>query len=133
MPRDELQQMRPSASRKVVTNICRLIANLLCGGGWDVRSLNVEALEYAQKTYGAKSAWKLSEESHEEPSWKLANEHRAPDSSVIMDYRLFFEGHPEAAGMLRLVEAQQEDRDAAEELATRRTAQPERHLAGSRR
>jgi hypothetical protein len=31
--------------------------------------------------------------------------------------------------MLRFVEAQQEDRDAAEELATHRTAQPERHVA----
>ncbi len=92
---------------------------------------DIEALEYARETYGGKSAWKLSEESHEEPSWKLANEQRAPGSSVIMDYRLFFEGHPEAAEMLRLVEAQQEDRDAAEELATNRTPQPERHFAGA--
>jgi uncharacterized phage-associated protein len=81
---------------------------------------DIEALDYAQKTFGAMQAWKLSEQSHDEPSWKLANEQRAPGSSVIMDYRLFFEGHPEAADMLRFVEAQQEDRDAAEELATRR-------------
>ena len=46
---------------------------------------------------------------------------------------LFFEGHPEAADMLRFVEAQQEDRDAAEELAMGRTVQPERHLAGAGR
>ena len=77
---------------------------------------DVEALDHAQKNFGAMSAWKLSEQSHDEPSWKLANEQRAPGSSVIMDYRLFFEGHPEAADMLRFVEAQQEDRDAAEEL-----------------
>lgn len=78
---------------------------------------DIEALEHARKTYGAKSAWKLSEESHDEPAWKIANENRVPGSSVIMDYRLFFEGHPEAADMLRLVEAQQENRDAAEELS----------------
>jgi uncharacterized phage-associated protein len=94
---------------------------------------DIEALDYAQKTYGARSAWELSEGSHEEPSWKLANEQREPGSSVIMDYRLFFEGHPEAAGMLRFVEAQQEDRDAAEELATRRTARPERNVVGAGR
>ncbi len=94
---------------------------------------DIEALDYARKTYGAKSSWELSEQSHEEPSWKLANEQRAPGSSVIMDDRLFFEGHPEAAGMLRFVEAQQEDRDATEELATRRTARPERSVAGTGR
>src|SRR2546428_1409684 len=94
---------------------------------------DIEALEYAWKTYGAKSAWKLAEESHEEPSWKLANEQRPPGSSVIMDYRLFFEGRPEAAEMLRFVEAQQEDRDASEELATRRSAEPAGQLAGAGR
>lgn len=93
---------------------------------------DVEALEYAFKNFGTKSAWQLSEESHDEPSWKIANEGRAPGSSVTMDYRLFFEGHPEATDMLRFVEAQQEDRDSAEELATRRVARPEQ-LAGSRR
>lgn len=94
---------------------------------------DIEALEYARKAYGAKTAWELSEDSHEEPAWKVANEQRAPGSSVIMDYRLFFEGRPEAADMLRFVEAQQEDRDAAEELGTRRTAQPEGQLAGAGR
>jgi len=83
---------------------------------------DIESLEFALKSYGAKSAWELSEESHGEPSWRLANEHRPAGSSVIMDYRFFFEGHPEAAGMLRFVEAQQEDRDVSEELATRGAA-----------
>jgi uncharacterized phage-associated protein len=81
---------------------------------------DIEALEYAHTNYGAKTAWQLSEDSHAEPSWKLANEQRAPGSSVMMDYRLFFEGHPEAADMLHFVEAQQEDRDVAEELAMMR-------------
>lgn len=94
---------------------------------------DIEALDWSWKTYGAKSAWKLSEQSHEELSWKLANEQRAPGSSVIMDYRLFFEGHPEAADMLRFVEAQQEDRDAAEEIASRRDAQPQRQFTGGGR
>jgi uncharacterized phage-associated protein len=93
---------------------------------------DIEALDHAHKNFGAKSAWTLSEESHEEPSWKLANEQRAPGSSVIMDYRLFFEGHPEAADMLRFVEAQQEDRDAADELGTRRIPQPDGRLAAAR-
>ncbi len=87
---------------------------------------DIEALEYAQKTYGGKSAWALSEESHAEPCWQAANENRAPGSSIMMDYRLFFEGHPEAADMLRFVEAQQEDRDASDELATRRASLAER-------
>lgn len=78
---------------------------------------DVEALEYARETHGSKTGWTLSEESHHEPCWKIANQNRVPGSRVIMDYRLFFEGHPEAADMLRLVEAQQEDRDAAEGLA----------------
>ena len=94
---------------------------------------DIEALEHALKTCGAKSAWQLSVESHDEPSWKIANEQREPSSSVIMDYRLFFEGHPEAAEMLRFVEAQQEDRDVAEELASRRAAHPDHRLAGASR
>jgi antitoxin SocA-like protein len=63
---------------------------------------DIEALEYALKTSGSKSSWQLSQEWHDQPAWKAANEQRAPGSSVIMDYRLFFEGHPEAADMLRL-------------------------------
>jgi len=94
---------------------------------------DIEALEYACKTYGSMTSWQLSEDSHEESAWKLANEHREPGSSVIMDYRLFFEGHPEAADMLRLIEGQQEDRDAAEELGTRRVSQSEQQLAGAGR
>jgi uncharacterized phage-associated protein len=94
---------------------------------------DIEALDHAQKNYGAKSSWKLSEQSHEEPAWKLANEQRTPGSSVIMDYRLFFEGHPEAADTLRFVEAQQEDRDASEELATRRISQPDSRIAAATR
>lgn len=85
---------------------------------------DVEALQYSLDTYGAKSAWALSEESHSEPCWKAANEGRTPGSSVMIDYRLFFEGHPEAADMLRFVEAQQEDRDASDELAAHRTLRP---------
>ena len=83
---------------------------------------DIEALEYALKNFGPKTAWELSELSHDEPSWKIANEQRTPGSSVIMDYRLFFEGHPEAADMLRFVEAQQEDRDTADEISSRRMA-----------
>ncbi|MEO8034831.1 MAG: Panacea domain-containing protein [Acidobacteriota bacterium] len=81
---------------------------------------DVEALEYSLTKYGKKSAWQLSQDSHEEPAWKLANVNRSPGSRVMMDYRLFFEGHPEAADMLRFVEAQQEDRDASDELSTER-------------
>jgi uncharacterized phage-associated protein len=82
---------------------------------------DIEALDYAHQTYGSKSAWELSEQSHDEPAWQLANRGRLPGSSVIMDYALFFEGHPEAADMLRFVEAQQEDRDASDDLASHGT------------
>jgi uncharacterized phage-associated protein len=91
---------------------------------------DIEALEYACKKHGDKSAWQLSLESHSEPAWITANEQRPSGSRVMMDYRLFFEGHPEAVGVLRLVEAQQEDRDAAEELSSRRIAGAEKELAG---
>lgn len=94
---------------------------------------DIEALEYAVNEYGSKSSWQLSQQSHDEPSWKIANERRQPGSSVIMDYRLFFEGHPEAAAMLRFMEAQQEDRDAAEELSLRRVSQPARSLSSASR
>lgn len=94
---------------------------------------DIEALDYAVNTFGAKTAWQLSQESHDEPCWKIANEQREPGSSLIMDYRLFFEGHPEAADMLRFVEAQQEDRDSAEELASRRGAHAEHRLAATGR
>lgn len=78
---------------------------------------DIEALEYAVKEHGKKSAWQLSQESHQEPAWRIANESRADGSSVMMDYRLFFEGHPEAEDVLRLVELQQEDRDFASVMA----------------
>jgi uncharacterized phage-associated protein len=94
---------------------------------------DIEALDYAVKTFGAKTSWQLSHESHEQPAWKIANEQREPGSSVIMDYRLFFEGHPEAAGMLRFVEAQQEGRDSAEELATHRKIDAGQRFAGAGR
>ena len=55
-----------------------------------------------------------------EPGPEVLIAQRPPGSSVIMDYRLFFEGHPEAQDMLRFVEAQQEDRDASEELSAHR-------------
>ena len=83
---------------------------------------DIEALEHSRQTYGARTSRQLSEASHDEPAWKLANEQREPGSSVMMDYRLFFEGHPEAASMLQLVEAQQEDRDASEELSANQSA-----------
>jgi hypothetical protein len=92
---------------------------------------DIEALDYAINTFGAKTAWQLSQESHDEPSWKIANQQREPGSSLVMDYRLFFEGHPEASDMLRFVEAQQEDRDSAEELATRRGTYAGHRLAGT--
>jgi uncharacterized phage-associated protein len=92
---------------------------------------DIEALDHAFNTFGGKSAWQLSQASHDEPAWRIANECRPEGSSVIMDYRLFFEGHPEAAAMLRFIEAQQEDRDSAEELATRRRS--DRTLAGAGR
>ncbi len=78
---------------------------------------DIEALDRTIAEHGKKSAWQLSEESHLEPAWKIANEARPHGSSVMMDYRLFFEGHPEAEGVLRLVELQQEDRDFASAMA----------------
>jgi uncharacterized phage-associated protein len=78
---------------------------------------DIEALDHAIKLHGKKSARQLSQESHHEPAWRIANESRPEGSSVMMDYRLFFEGHPEAENVLRLMELQQEDRDFASVMA----------------
>lgn len=81
---------------------------------------DIEALEASLREHGSKTAAQLSHESHDQMAWKIANEQRSPGGMAMMDYRLFFEGHPEAADVLQLVEAQQEDRDASEELSLRR-------------
>lgn len=72
---------------------------------------DVEALDWAIANYGEKSAMELSKESHQEPAWRIADQRRRPKSSVMMDYRHFFEDHPEAINVLRFMEAQQEERD----------------------
>lgn len=72
---------------------------------------DIEALNWSVDKFGKKSGWQLSQESHEEPSWRIANASRRAGSSVTMDYRHFFEGHPEAKDILRFIEAQQEERD----------------------
>jgi uncharacterized phage-associated protein len=78
---------------------------------------DLEALEHAVASFGQLTAWELSELSHGEPAWRIANQSRPSGSSVSIDYRLFFENEPQFSGMLSLIEAQQDDRDFADELA----------------
>jgi uncharacterized phage-associated protein len=76
-----------------------------------------EALDFVVREYGPKSARVLVDLTHEEEAFKCTDPLRTPGSAVDIPYELFFKGAPDAADMLRVVEAEQEDRDAAGMLA----------------
>lgn len=78
---------------------------------------DIEILDRVISSYGPRSAWDLIQLTHREKTWQIPNERRPAGSSIRIPYQLFFAGaDAEAQRMLRLVEAQQEDRDLAEEL-----------------
>jgi len=54
----------------------------------------LSVLEQVVREYGPKTAQELVELTHDEPTWKIANEQRGPKSRTPIPYELFFEGAP---------------------------------------
>lgn len=52
----------------------------------------IAVLENVAHTYGPKTAKELVDLTHDEPTWKIANEYRSPKGRVPIPYELFFEG-----------------------------------------
>lgn len=71
----------------------------------DLRALSktdVKTLDNIIVKFGRLPAWKLEELSHREPAWIKAGR------NALMDFELFFEGHPEADGIKALLIEEQE-------------------------
>lgn len=54
-------------------------------------------LAHTAKHYGGNTAYQLVELTHQEPTWKIPNETRAPHGRESISYELFFEGAPPEA------------------------------------
>jgi uncharacterized phage-associated protein len=79
---------------------------------------DIEALDYVAKAYGKHTASQLVDLTHEEEVFKCTDPARRPGGAVDIPYELFFTGAPAGAEeVLRLVQAEQEDREAAKALA----------------
>jgi len=59
---------------------------------FDTSELSV--LDFVAQEYGRKSAKQLVDLTHGEPTWRIANEGRSPNSRSPIPYELFFEGAP---------------------------------------
>ncbi|MGH9365111.1 MAG: type II toxin-antitoxin system antitoxin SocA domain-containing protein [Thermoanaerobaculia bacterium] len=75
-----------------------------------------EALTETIRQFGPLDAGALIKLTHEEPTWEIQNLQRAPGSSIQIPYQLFFEGQPQFESTLRLIEAEQENRDFIQSL-----------------
>jgi uncharacterized phage-associated protein len=51
-------------------------------------------LDFVAREYGPKTAKQLVGLTHDEPTWKIANENRNPKGRTPIPYELFFEGAP---------------------------------------
>ncbi len=68
----------------------------------------LQALQQTAATYGSKTARQLVDLTHQEPTWTIPNQNRAPGSRAPIPYELFFEGAPvEAQRILARVKAEQ--------------------------
>ena len=54
----------------------------------------LSVLDCVAREYGWRSAKQLVDLTHNEPTWKIANEFRSPNSRSPIPYELFFEGAP---------------------------------------
>jgi uncharacterized phage-associated protein len=78
---------------------------------------DIEALEHTAAEYGSLTAAQLVDLVHRDPGFKRADEDRLPGHRSDLPYEFFFEGESEEVrAILELIEAEQECRDAAEEL-----------------
>jgi uncharacterized phage-associated protein len=55
----------------------------------------IDVLRYVAQEYGRRSAKQLVDLTHNEPTWRIANELRGPNSRTPIPYELFFEGAPQ--------------------------------------
>jgi uncharacterized phage-associated protein len=55
----------------------------------------VNVLRYVVAEYGQRSAKQLVDLTHDEPTWRIANELRSPNGRTTIHYELFFEGAPQ--------------------------------------
>jgi uncharacterized phage-associated protein len=55
----------------------------------------LEVLDYVAQNYGGRTARQLVDLTHEELTWKIANEFRSPEGRAPIPYELFFAGAPE--------------------------------------
>src|SRR5262245_57025412 len=79
----------------------------------------VEALAATVRDFGKRQARALVDLTHEHRAYKLVDAGRPPGSSVELPYKYFFEDAPENLKHVRaLAEAEQEDRNFADELRT---------------
>jgi uncharacterized phage-associated protein len=54
----------------------------------------LSVLDYVAREYGPRSAAQLVALTHNEPTWRIANEGRTPNGRTSIPYELFFEGAP---------------------------------------
>jgi uncharacterized phage-associated protein len=57
----------------------------------------LSVLDFVAREYGRRSAKQLVDLSHNEPTWRIANESRSPSGRTPIPYELFFEGAPPEA------------------------------------
>ena len=57
----------------------------------------VAVLTYVVQEYGQWSAKQLVDLTHNEPTWRIANESRIPNGRTTIPYQLFFEGAPKGS------------------------------------
>jgi uncharacterized phage-associated protein len=57
----------------------------------------IAVLGHVVREYGFKTAKQLVTLTHDEPTWRIANENRSPNSRTPIPYELFFEGAPPEA------------------------------------
>jgi len=74
---------------------------------------DLEVLDWVIEKYGEWDASSLRDLTHKQAPW------RDTEDSCPIDYALFFEDRPEADGVRRLAEAEQESRDLLRPYATR--------------
>jgi uncharacterized phage-associated protein len=78
----------------------------------------IRALEETVRNYGSKTAGELIDLTHKEKTWIVPDLDRRSGSNARIPYRLFFEDQPEdVKEVLKLTEAEQEDRDFIQSLA----------------
>jgi uncharacterized phage-associated protein len=77
----------------------------------------LEVLSNVARKYGDRTARQLVELTHEELTWKIANEFRSPEGRAPIPYELFFAGAPdETKTMLGLYRAQQDEAKELDEI-----------------